>query len=114
MPRWLLVRADNGGRVVPIPRTPDVSLVPGLAEYLGRVNELRGEADITMIEGDYAQWYEAARGRFSSQPHPALAQAYFNRHRIQILKLAVIYEVSSSVSLRVSPASWARAVEFGL
>lgn len=114
LPRWILVRANNAGRVVPIPRTPDERVVQRLADHLRRVNELDGEADFGLIEGDYDQWYRATQLRFSSQPNRALAQAYFNRHRIQILKLALVFEVSSSVSLRVSRAAWTRAVEFAV
>jgi hypothetical protein len=112
VPRWLLVRADNAGRTVPIPRTPDESVIPRLADHLGRVAALRGDADLSGIATDYESWYRAARSRFLSQPNPGLAEAYFNRHRIQILKLAVIYEVSLSLSLRVSQGAWARAAEF--
>src|SRR5262249_4415416 len=55
--------------------------------------------------------YPAARRRFSEQPNRALADAYFNRHRMHILKLAVVYEVSRSLSLQVSQDAWARAVQ---
>jgi hypothetical protein len=114
VPRWLLVRADNAGRTVPIPRTPDESVIPRLADHLRRVADLRGDADLSGIATDYESWYRAAQSRFQAQPNQGLAAAYFNRHRIQILKLAVIYEVSSSLSLRVSQVAWARAAEFAV
>jgi energy-coupling factor transporter ATP-binding protein EcfA2 len=112
LPRWLLIRPNSDGRVIPIPRTPDPDAVPQLASHLRRVDTISGDADISLIEAEYESWYREATTRFRAQDHQSLAAAYFNRHRIHILKLAVGYEVSSSLSLRVSQASWIRAVEF--
>jgi hypothetical protein len=112
VPRWLLVRAPNVDRVVPIPRSPDENLVPPLSTHLRSAAELRGDADLSCIAPSYESWYRAARLRFMTQPNPRLAMAFFHRHRIQILKLAVIYEVSMSLSLSVSQNAWDRAVEF--
>jgi hypothetical protein len=112
VPRWMLVRTQNTGRIIPIPKVPDPGLVQPLADRLKRVAQIKGVADLSEIELAYSRWYGRARKRFSSQSNGALATAYFNRHRNHVLKLAVIYEVSSSLSLRVSRRSWGRAVEF--
>jgi hypothetical protein len=114
LPRWLLIRTNNAGRIVPIPRTPDERVVPRLTDHLRRVNELRGEADFSLIEREYDLWYRATKARFASQPNRALADTYFNRHRIHILKLALVFEVSTSISLRVSASAWERAVELAM
>jgi hypothetical protein len=73
------------------------------------ISEIRGEADLAEIFPAYENWYREAKHRFDSQPNAELANAYFNRHRVHVLKLAVIYEVSRSLSLRLSEASWKRA-----
>ncbi len=110
LPRWLLFAVDDTKRVVPTPKAPDKSLVTPLADYLDKASQLTGEADLSEILNPYNSWYHETRRRFQSQPSKALAKAYFNRHRVHILKLAVIYQVSSSLFLKVSPASWKRAV----
>ena len=112
VPRWMLVRAQPSGRIIPIPKAPDPKLVHPMAYHLQRVGKIRGVADLSIIERAYSTWYRGAKERFSSQANGPLAAAYFNRHRGHILKLAVIYEASSSLTLRVSKKSWARAVEF--
>jgi hypothetical protein len=112
VPRWMLVRAQTTGRVIPIPKAPDSKLVHPMAYHLQQVGKIRGVADLSTIERAYGTWYRGTKERFSSQANGPLAAAYFNRHRGHILKLAVIYEVSSSLSLQVSRRSWARAVEF--
>lgn len=110
LPRWILVRVDGPTKDVPTPPQPDPSLEHSLAEFLSQVNEISGKADLSCILNDYEDWYGATKRRFESQPNKALAIAYFNRHRVHVLKLAVIYEVSQSLSLRVSPEAWQRAV----
>jgi hypothetical protein len=112
VPRWMLVRAQATGRIIPIPKAPDPKLVHPLAYHLQQVAKISGVADLSKIKRAYSIWYKGAKERFSSQPNGPLAEAYFNRHRGHILKLAVIYEASSSLSLQVSKKSWARAVEF--
>lgn len=109
IPRWLLVRAAGPTRIIPTPLVPDSTLLPGLISRLKQIDALRGNADISDILPYYEKWYRAARERFAKQPNPALADAYFNRHRGHILKLAVIYEASRSLSLRPAEASWKRA-----
>jgi len=113
LPRWLLIRAGNSARLVPVPRIPDQNAVEPLAIRLQQIAQMRGPADTSLIEEDYATWYVQTHARFAGQPNSPLASAYFGRHRVQILKLALIFEVSSLLSLRISRASWARAVEFG-
>jgi hypothetical protein len=73
------------------------------------ISDLRGAADISDILPYYDNWYYGAKKRFAAQPNRGLAEAYFNRHRVHILKLAVIYEASRSASLRPTEASWRRA-----
>jgi hypothetical protein len=61
----------------------------------------------------YEAWYGDAQRRFEEQPNKELARAYFNRHRIHLLKLAVIYEAAASQQLTVSEEAWSRAVRMG-
>jgi hypothetical protein len=109
LPRWMLVRADGPPKDVPTPLPVNSSLAECLVQALKHVSQIKGEADLTGILADYEQWYKLTKRRFESQPNIALATAYFNRHRIHVLKLAVVYEVSQSLSLQVSPAAWAKA-----
>jgi hypothetical protein len=80
-----------------------------LVAQLGQISHIKGDADLTEILPSYEQWYGPAKQRFASQPNPSLASAYFNRHRVHVLKRAVIYEVSRSLSLGPTEASWSRA-----
>ncbi len=79
---------------------------------LKHIGELRGEADLSDVLVPYKEWYKRKKREFGAQPNPALALAYFNRHRGHVLKLAVIFEVSTSGRLKVSKAAWQRAVKF--
>lgn len=111
VPRWLIVRAEKTDRLIPTPQSPDATKVPRLADALGRIAEVRGDADLTKILiPHYDQWYRETRKRFEDQPNRDLAMAYFHRHRAHVLKLAVIYEVSSTQELQVSVTAWERAV----
>lgn len=110
LPRWVPVRA-RGSKDVPTPRETDPALARQLATLLRQISNLKGQSDLSEILDNYDDWYREAKRRFESQPNQALAMAYFNRHRVHILKLAVIYEASSPVSLKVSKASWDRAVQ---
>lgn len=112
VPRWLLFRLKDPKRRVPIPRKTDSSLIDPLAKCLRRAGELKGVADLSRVEALYERWYAEASGRYSLRPDPALATAFFNRARTHVLKLAVIFEVSRSLSLKVTPEAMVRAMEF--
>jgi hypothetical protein len=58
----------------------------------------------------YDKWYQDAHQRVSAQSNRTLAMPYYNRLRTNVLKLAVICEVSRSCSLQVSSDSMARAI----
>jgi hypothetical protein len=109
VPRWLIVCPDDPGKIIPTPLQPNWKMLERLIWQLIRIAEIKGEADLTDILPLYEEWYVETIRRFDSQPNAELANAYFNRHRVHILKLAVIYEVSRSLSLRPSEASWKRA-----
>jgi len=111
LPRWLIMRAEDIGREVPIPKQPDASLVAPLAARLTLIGKLSGQADLSSILQDYRVWYGAAKRRFEAQPNRGLALAYWNRHRGHVLKLAVIFEASQTATLSVSTAAWDRAVK---
>jgi hypothetical protein len=111
VPRWVIVRPGDSGKVVPTPQVPNQALVKPLADHLERVAKLSlTSADVSAILPNYDSWYREALQRFLKQPNSALARAYFNRHRVHILKLAVIYEVSCSGTLQVTQPAWERAV----
>jgi hypothetical protein len=109
--RWLIVRANEQRRDVPVPKAPNGALVTPVAERLRQIGQVRGEADLSAILPAYEKWYGETKSRFQKQSNPALASVYFNRHRGNVLKLAVIFEAARSGTLRVSSEAWERAVE---
>lgn len=110
LPRWVPIRAKGLGKDVPTPKATHAALAEELATRLRQIAKLKGEPDLSEILDDYDRWYRETKRRFEAQPNRALAMAYFNRHRVHVLKFAVIYEVSASGSLKVSRAAWERAV----
>lgn len=112
LPRWLMVRSHGETRNVPTPLPLDEMKGAELAKVLERINGLRGEADLSTVLPHYEEWYGYAKQRFASHPNGEVANAYFNRHRVHILKLAVIYEAAMGASLSVAEKSWWDAVKF--
>jgi hypothetical protein len=112
LPRWIPVRIESRRRDIAVPRLPDPASLDPLAEKLRQIASLSGEADLSAIRSSYEQWYTDTKTRFLKHPNTALSDAYFNRHRNHVLKLAVIFEVSECGTLRVSQRAWKRAVEF--
>jgi hypothetical protein len=110
--RWMHVRSSQKNKHIPIPKPSDKQLIPVLAKRLREVAELEGTADLSAVKKMYVDWYEKTAKRFEQQPNQDIAQAYWNRHRDQVLKLAVLFEMSSSGSLKVSPESMKRAMAY--
>jgi hypothetical protein len=113
LPRWMIVRSEGTGRRVPTPVPLDEAKAKELAFELEVISLVKGEADISRVLPEYEAWYHAAAKRFESQPNRALAEAYFNRHRNHVLKLAVIYEAARNYALTVTDSSWNHAVATG-
>lgn len=111
IPRWLPIRLDGSTRLIPKPLPFDNRLVRPLADQLAAIAKLEGQADLCDVEEDYGVWYRKTKARFQAQPNEALADAFFNRLRIHVVKLAVIFEVSQSCSLKVSERAMRRAIE---
>jgi hypothetical protein len=111
VPRWILSQARSPSRIVPIPRTPDTELIRPLGGYLSEASLLDGAADLSEVETLYGEWYVPARLRFLAQPNSELAMPFFNRLRAHVPKLAVVYQVSQSLTLNVSPQAMQRAIE---
>lgn len=111
IPRWLPKRVGKPERLIPKPVAPDEELLPALGERLASIAELAGNADLSEIEHLYNEWYGDAHARFEEQPNSALAVPFFNRLRGEVLKLAAIFEVSRSGTLRVTEHAFGRAVD---
>jgi len=112
IPRWCILRVVETNRLVSVPKLIVEEKIPGLVKMLQQINELRGTVDISRIEKLYDDWYIATHEKFASHSDKALALAFFNRHRIHILKLAAVFEVTSNQSLVISLESWERAVRW--
>jgi hypothetical protein len=110
IPRWILKKLGKG-KLVPKPPAPDETLLPLLVERLQTASKLKGVADLSAGEKQYEWWYRRAHGGFSEQPNSGLAMPFFNRLRTHVLKLAVVYEVSQSNSLTVTPKAMSRAIK---
>ena len=110
VPRWLLSLVRSQSRVVPVPGMPNPDLVRPLQRHLNEVRLLDGVADMSEVLDQYRNWYNEADKRFLAQPNRALAHPFFNRLRTHVVKLAVIYHVSQSLNLRVSPQAMERAI----
>jgi hypothetical protein len=111
LPRWTLNRLGVR-RDVSTPSAFDLRKQSVLIEYLKRIDGIRGNADISRILPYYDNeaWYVPTKKRFESQTGSTLGEAYFNRHRVHVFKLAVIYEVARSGSMVVSREAWERAI----
>lgn len=114
IPRWLLMRLGRSGRLIPKPIPLDQSKLPTLAARLKAISHLKGTADLSAVEPMYGRWYHEANARFQSQPNWGLAMPFFSRLRGIVLKLAVVYEVSESTSIVVSPRAMQRAIDAAL
>ena len=83
-----------------------------MAEKMRRIAACSGEIHVEgPLQKEYENWYEAMKRRFASHLNPALAEPFANRHRVHVLKLWAIFELSSSASLTLSKESFERAVE---
>jgi len=111
VPRWMIVSVEDSGKVLPLPRATNDDLIPALAEKLKAISALQGEANLQPVNPTYDKWYRQAHDRFRAQPNPGLAMPFFNRLRANVLKLAVIFEVSQSQSLTVSEGAMQRAID---
>ena len=77
-----------------------------LGKWLRQIGTLKGEADLSGIMKDYDTWYRETQKRFEERENIELANAFFNRFKGLVLKLAVIREASVSGSLKVSEDAW--------
>jgi len=111
IPRWIPMIIDDPDRSVPLPAPPDSALSGPLAEKLKQIAEVSGEMDFSLVERDYQGWYETTHQRFQSHPLGAFAMPFWRRLRNHTLKLAAVYELSTSGSLKVSPESMRRAID---
>jgi hypothetical protein len=111
----LKARRSSGAYRIPLETglliPSDKTLIRPLGDHLQKVSTLSGSADISAVREMYEEWYRKARREFEEQPNRALAMPFFNRLRTQVVKLALIYHVSQSVDLCISPASMQRAIE---
>jgi hypothetical protein len=111
IPRWRLIELPDSDRAIPTPKRPLKGAIPDLADCLREVGKLKGAVDLSNVEDDYADWYVSTRKRFREQPNGAMAEAFWNRHRVHLLKLAAIYAMATSGDLVVTPRAMERAIE---
>ena len=111
LPRFIILRPDAKRKDVSIPAVLDPGKKLHLTNLLAKAERVSigSEARIDGIEPLIADWYVPAKNRFVAYD-PHLGLAFFNRHRTNIIKAAVIFEVSMTGTVHVSEAAWSRAV----
>jgi hypothetical protein len=110
--RYIPVVLPDSERLVHYVAPPDERLWNSLIAKLVRISQLSGSADISSFyssSGDcpYAKWYEETSKRWTGKG--TVASIFFKRWRVFVLKLAVVFEMSQSESLKVSLDSFQRA-----
>jgi hypothetical protein len=96
---------------VSFPAAPDPKRVGPLVEKLKQIAELSGDMDFSLVEEDYQEYYATAHQRFQSHPLRAFVMPFWRRLRDHVLKLAAVYELSTSGSLKVSRKSMEHAID---
>jgi hypothetical protein len=114
IPRWLPKQVGKSERLISKPQATNRELLPLLSDGLVSISHLEGPADLSEVEELYDKWYADTHARFDAQPNVALATPFFNRLRVEVLKLAVVYEVSASSQLKVTERAFQRAVDAAL
>jgi hypothetical protein len=114
IPRWLPKQVGKSDRLISKPQAPNREWLPVLRDRFVSISALTGDADLSQVERLYDKWYKDARARFDAQPNAALAAPFFNRLRGEVLKLAVVFEVSASSQLKVTEQAFQRAVAAAL
>jgi len=110
--RWMITFLPDIKKRIPIPPESDSSLLEPLAARLKQISSQEGTADLSRVLDMYEAWYIETADRFDKHPNRSLATAFWNRHRDHLLKLAVIFELSKSGTLRVTVASMKRAIYY--
>ncbi len=110
IPRWFIVEMPVLDRAIPVPKFPDKGLIQPLTDCLREVGHLKGTVDLSKVKDRYEEWYVETRKRFADQTNVPMAIAFWNRHRVHLLKLAAIYGIADSGGLTVTPESMERAI----
>jgi hypothetical protein len=113
--RFLWVTVPDANRAVPRVPPGDAVLEARLKNKLLRIRNLcgrAGEADLNAINTEspncpYALWY--LKGRTRWHRHGPLGETFWARWRGMVLKLAIVFEISRTESLKVSVESFNRA-----
>jgi hypothetical protein len=110
--RFLWVAVPDADRAIHKVPLGDAVLETRLKNKLLRISKLQGEADTTAIYTDdpecaYAKWYLKTRARWKRQG--PLGEVFWGRWRASVLKLAIVFEISRTESLKVSVESFNRA-----
>jgi hypothetical protein len=111
IPRWRLIELPQSDRAIPTPKQPNREVIPDLALCLSEVRKMNGPVNLSKVQDMYADWYESTRKRFREQPNSAMSEAFWNRHRVHLLKLAANYAMSRLGSLIVSPGAMESAIQ---
>lgn len=107
IPRWTIVNLPESGRSIPKPQKRNPKPERFLVEFLQEASKLSGVACLSpAAEKLYNEWYHPTKARMKG----SIEEPFFNRLRVQVLKLAVLAEVSKSLSLTVSPEAMKKAL----
>jgi hypothetical protein len=119
-PRWLLFDA-RGDRTIAMSKDRDPRVLKSLSKALARLLAIPEGEQVQFPEGfvepgemptsrcPYNVWYNTTKRRFVAT-HPKLGGIFWARHRVNILKLAAIYQASMDGTVQVTMEAWERAV----
>lgn len=113
--RFLPVVLPDSSRLVHFVAQPEEETWQQLTAKFVRISQLSGPADISDIYSEsadcvYAKWYVETASRWRTKG--TVAQIFFKRWRVFALKLAVVFEMSDSESLKVTRKSFERAAKW--
>lgn len=108
--RFIYIPALRKSRVMAFPPEPDNSLCQTLAQQLREIRELRGTADLSGVRDQYSEWYQRHEKSLYKQRNQEILSGFYARLADYTLKVAIIYEASSSGSLSISAESLQQAI----
>jgi hypothetical protein len=112
LPRWCVVYAQGKSRSEPFPQMPAPQALDELSRHLSEMMSLEGGASLTpQARAQYVEWYKACEQRVVEHGDFG-AQAIWSRLAVVCLKLAMLYQATSDMTLTVGTKALDRAQAF--
>jgi hypothetical protein len=109
--RFLLVPAIERGPRLPIPPAPDKQKKRELVDRLKQFQQLDAGANIgPEAEAIYRAWYLDSDDKMMADPEADTVASFHTRMAVYALKYALLYEITATGELVISPDSMTRAI----